>query len=80
VTHPLRGAWVGQAAGQTLRDPEPAIDLRQQEHPGVGGQPAAVEGDPHSLAGSDADPGSVKTLSAEIGAGLVPMSVRPGLR
>jgi hypothetical protein len=37
--------------GQALGDPEPALDVCQQQHARVRGQATAVEGDPHRLAG-----------------------------
>ena len=40
-----------EAARQALGDPEPALDLRQQQHARVRGQATAVEGGAHRLAG-----------------------------
>src|SRR4051794_31690144 len=51
VVDPPRGSRILDAAGQALRDPEPALDVRQRQHPGVRGQSASVERDPHRLAG-----------------------------
>ena len=51
VVDPLRRPRVREAARQALGDPEPALDVRQHQHARVRGQPAAVEGDPHRLAG-----------------------------
>ncbi len=48
---PLRGARVREAARQALGDPEPAVDLGQDQDAAVRGQPAAVEGDVKGLAG-----------------------------
>ncbi len=39
-----------EAARQAIGDPEPTLDLGQHQHPGVRGQPAAVEGEVHGLA------------------------------
>ena len=50
VPHPLGRPRVLDAARQPLGDAEPALDLGQHQHPGVRGQPAAVEGDVHRLA------------------------------
>src|SRR5712691_1170005 len=50
VAHPFRRSWVLDAIGQALGDPEPLLDRRQQQYPGVRGQPAAVESDMHRLA------------------------------
>ena len=50
MPHPLRRPWVRNAASQALGDAEPALDLRQHQHAGVGGQPATVERDLHRLA------------------------------
>jgi hypothetical protein len=50
VPYPLRCARVGEAARQALREPEPTLDLGQERHPGIRGQPAAVEGDVDRLA------------------------------
>ena len=51
VVYAVRSPGVLNAAGQTLRDPEPALDVRQHKHARVGGQSPAIEGDLHSLAG-----------------------------
>ena len=40
-----------RCSGQPLGDAEPPLDLRQHQHPGIRGQPAAVESDMHRLAG-----------------------------
>ena len=50
VAHPLRVAGILDAACQALGDAELALDLRQHQHPGVRGQPAAVERDEYRLA------------------------------
>jgi hypothetical protein len=50
VAHPLGRSWVLDAACQAPGEPEPPLDLRQQQHAGVRGQPAAVEPDVHGLA------------------------------
>jgi hypothetical protein len=51
VVHPLGVARVGEAPRQALGDPEPALDLGQDQDAGVRGQPAAVEGGAHRPAG-----------------------------
>ena len=50
VQHPLRVAPVFEASRQALGDLEPLLDRRQQQYPGVRGQPPAVKGDMHRLA------------------------------
>ena len=50
MPHPFRRSWVFDAIGQPLGDPKPLLDRRQQQYPGVRGQPAAVESDMHRLA------------------------------
>ncbi len=50
VPHPLGRARVRDAIRQALGDPEPLLDRRQQQYPGVRGQPAAVESDMRRLA------------------------------
>src|SRR6266705_1548108 len=50
VPHPLGRARVLDAIRQALGDPEPLLDRRQQQYPGVRGHPAAVESDMHRLA------------------------------
>jgi hypothetical protein len=50
VAHPFRRARIGQAMRQALGEPEPALDLGQQQHPGIRGQSATIEGDVHRLA------------------------------
>ena len=50
VADPLGRARVLDAARQPLGEAEPPLDLGQHQHPGVRGQPAAVEGDVHRLA------------------------------
>ena len=50
VPDPLGIAPVFDAGGQAIGDPEPLLDRRQQQYPGVRGQPAAVEPDMHRLA------------------------------
>jgi hypothetical protein len=51
VAHPPRRPRVREAARQALGDLEPALDLGQHQHPGVGGQAPAVEGCMQRLAG-----------------------------
>jgi hypothetical protein len=50
VPHPFRIARILNAGGQAFGNPKPLLDRRQQQYPGVRGQPAAVEGDMHRLA------------------------------
>ena len=50
MPHPFRLARVLDAIGQAFGDPQPLLDRRQQQYPGVRGQPAAVEPDMHRLA------------------------------
>ena len=50
MPNPLRRARVLDAVGQSLGDPEPLLDRRQQQYPGVRGHLAAVESDMHRLA------------------------------
>ena len=50
VPHPVRVARVFEAGGQPFGDLEPLLDGRQQQDPGIRGQPAAVESDMHRLA------------------------------
>src|SRR5713226_3172720 len=50
VPHLFRRSWVLDAIRQALGDPEPLLDRRQQQYPGVRGQPATVESDMHRLA------------------------------
>jgi hypothetical protein len=50
VPDPLRRARVLDAFGQARGDPEPLLDRRQQQDPGIRCHPAAVEGDMHWLA------------------------------
>jgi hypothetical protein len=38
-------------------EPEPTLDVRQQQHAGIGGQATAVEGGPDHLAGDRARKG-----------------------
>jgi hypothetical protein len=38
-----RIAWVRQTLADGLAKPQPPIDLPQQEQPGIGSQPPAVE-------------------------------------
>jgi len=45
VLDPIRRPRVLDAAGQTLGDAEPTLDLGQHQHAAVGGQTAGVEGD-----------------------------------
>jgi hypothetical protein len=48
--HPPRVAGTLDAAREAIGDAEPALDLRQHQHPGIRGQPAAVERDMYRLA------------------------------
>jgi len=50
VQHPLRVARVFDASRQPASNPQPLLDRRQQQYPGVRGHPAAVEGQVHRLA------------------------------
>ena len=50
MAHPLRRPRILDAARQALGQAEPPLDLRQHQHPGIRGQPAAVEGDMYRLA------------------------------
>jgi hypothetical protein len=50
MAHPLRRPRVLDAARQPLGQAELAPDPRQQQHAGVRGQPAAVEGNVNRLA------------------------------
>jgi hypothetical protein len=50
MAHPLRVAGILDAARATLGQAELALALRQHQHPGVRGQPAAVERAMHRLA------------------------------
>jgi hypothetical protein len=43
-------ARVVEAARQTFGDAKPALDLGQQQHAGLGGQAARIEGHSHRLA------------------------------
>jgi hypothetical protein len=52
VLHPIRVARVFQAGGQPFGDLEPLLDSRQQQYPGIRGEPSAVETDMHRLAGN----------------------------
>ena len=52
VLDPLRRPRVLDAACQTLGDPQPTLDLGQDQHAAVRGQPSGVEGDLHGLAGN----------------------------
>ena len=51
MPHPPWRPWIGDAASQPLGDTEPPLDLGQHQHAGIRGQPPAVEGDMHRLAG-----------------------------
>jgi hypothetical protein len=50
VPDPLRCPRVGEAARQPFGKPEPTFDLGQEQHPGIRGQPAAIEGEMDRLA------------------------------
>src|SRR6266702_2889040 len=50
MAHPFRRAWVLDAIGQALGDPQPLLKRRQQQDPGVRGQSAAVEAQVYRLA------------------------------
>ena len=50
MPHPVRLTRVFEAIGQPLGDPKPLLDGRQQQYPGIRGQPPAVESDMHRLA------------------------------
>jgi hypothetical protein len=43
VAEPPGVARVGQAGGQGLGDPQARLDLAQQQHAAVRGEPAAIE-------------------------------------
>jgi hypothetical protein len=47
----VRRPRVLDAAGEALRDPEPALDVREQQDAGIRGQVTAVEGGTHRFAG-----------------------------
>jgi hypothetical protein len=49
VPYPFRRARVLDAIGQPLGDPQPLLDRRQQQYPGVRGHQAAIEGQVHRL-------------------------------
>jgi hypothetical protein len=56
----MKSAWksravscILEAAGQTLGDPQPTLDLGQDQHAAVRGQPSGVEGDLHGLTGDE---------------------------
>jgi hypothetical protein len=46
----FRRSRVLDAIGQSLSDPKPLLNHRQQQYPGIRGHQAAVEGDMHRLA------------------------------
>jgi hypothetical protein len=50
VPDALRCARVGEAARQPFSKPEPTFDLGQEQHLGIRGQPAAIEGEMDRLA------------------------------
>ncbi len=50
VQHPVGIAPVFDASGQAFGNPEPLLDRRQQQYPGIRGHLAAVETDMHWLA------------------------------
>jgi hypothetical protein len=50
VAYGRRIAWVVDVSCQPFGDAEPPLDLGEQQHAGIGGQSAAVEGQPHRLA------------------------------
>jgi len=50
MPHPFRRSPVLDAIGQALGDPQPLLDCRQQQYPGVRGHQAAIEGQVHRLA------------------------------
>jgi len=52
VPHPLGRSWIRDAAGQPFGDLELALDLGQQQHTGIRGQPATIEGEVHRLTGN----------------------------
>jgi hypothetical protein len=43
VGEPVGIARVGQAGGQKIGDPQARLDLAQQQHAAVRGEPAAIE-------------------------------------
>lgn len=47
MDHPRRIAGVGQAAGKARRQPEPIVDLAQQNHSAVRADLRRVERQPH---------------------------------
>jgi hypothetical protein len=50
MPNPLGRARVLDARGQSLGDPEPLLDHRQQQDPGIRCHPAAIERDVNQLA------------------------------
>src|SRR5438270_5784163 len=50
MPNPFRHTRVLDAVGQSLGNPEPLLDRRQQQYPGVRGHLAAVESHMHRLA------------------------------
>ena len=50
VPDPIRCARVGEAADQPLGELEPPLDLGQQQHARVRGQPATIEAEVYRLA------------------------------
>jgi len=61
VPHPR--ARVLDAIRQALGDAEPLLDRRQQQYPGVRGQPAAVESDMTGLPATAGKLGRIPVLS-----------------
>ena len=51
VPHPLGCSRIRNAAGQSLGDPEPPLDLGQAHHAGIRGQPPTIESNVNRLAG-----------------------------
>jgi hypothetical protein len=50
MQHSFRVARIRDASGEAFSDPQPLLDRRQQQYPGVRGQPPTVELDMHRLA------------------------------
>ena len=72
MPHPIRITRVFEAGGQPFGDPEPLLDGRQQQDPGIRGQPAAIESDMHRLASRPlANPAESPYLPSMAGANSV---------
>ena len=72
MPHPFRRTRVLDAIGQPLGDPEPLLDRRQQQYPGVRGQQAAVESVKCTgLPATGGKPGRIPVPSSMAGANSV---------